>query len=155
MALMAARPASADSSDGCMPERAASAHPTSSAMHLLYVDDDRINLMLFEHACSVIPGVRLHTAADGSEALASVQAQRPDVLVIDLNLPDINGHDLLRVLRLNGGLPDTPAFLCTADDSATVRQAALDAGFQGCWAKPVDSATLSRELSALATATRP
>ena len=123
-------------------------------MQLLYVDDDRINLMLFEHACSVIPGVRLQTAADGGEALASVLAQRPDVLAIDLNLPDVNGHDLLRALRLSGGLSDTPAFLCTADHSAVVRQAALDAGFRDCWAKPVDSATLSRELSALATATR-
>jgi len=123
-------------------------------MQLLYVDDDRINLMLFEHACSAIPGVRLQTAAGAGEALASVQAQRPDVLVIDLNLPDMNGHDLLRDLRLNGGLPDTPAFLCTADHGALVQQAALDAGFRGCWAKPVDSATLSRELAALATATR-
>jgi CheY-like chemotaxis protein len=123
-------------------------------MQLLYVDDDRINLMLFEHACLAIPGVRLQMAADGAEALASVQAQRPDVLVIDLNLPDISGHDLLRALRQSGGLHDTPAFLCTADHSNLVQQAALDAGFQGCWAKPVDSVTLSRELSALATATR-
>jgi CheY-like chemotaxis protein len=124
-------------------------------MQLLYVDDDRINLMLFEHACSALQGVRLQTAANGGEALASVRACRPDVLVIDLNLPDINGHDLLRALRLSGELPETPAFLCTADHSATVRQEALDAGFQGCWAKPVDSVTLSRELSMLASVAPP
>jgi CheY-like chemotaxis protein len=123
-------------------------------MQLLYVDDDRINLMLFEHACSVIPGLRLQTVSDGSEALASVLSRRPDVLVIDLNLPDTNGHDLLRALRLSGGLADIPAFLCTADHSPMVRQAALDAGFRDCWSKPIDGATLSRELSALASATR-
>lgn len=118
-------------------------------MQILYVDDDRINLMLFEHACSAISGVQLQTAADGTEALAAVQAQPPDVMVIDLNLPDIDGHALLRVLRVQGGLADTPAFLCTAEHGAMVRQAALEAGFRGCWAKPVGRQDLRRELSLL------
>ena len=38
-------------------------------MHLLYVDDDRINLMLFEAACAALAGVRVSTAANGTEAL--------------------------------------------------------------------------------------
>jgi CheY-like chemotaxis protein len=81
-----------------------------------------------------------------------VQARRPDLMVIDLNLPDIDGHALLRALRVHGGLADTPAFLCTAEHGARVHLAAIEAGFKGCWAKPVGQGDLIRELSMLGLA---
>jgi CheY-like chemotaxis protein len=121
-------------------------------MHLLYVDDDRINLMLFENACAALPGVHVTTAADGAEALALVREQTPQLLVIDLHLPDMDGPALLQALRHEAGLHDVPAFLCSADDGAEVRQLAADAGFAGCWAKPVDSQSLRRELAAIGAA---
>jgi CheY-like chemotaxis protein len=121
-------------------------------MQLLYVDDDRINLMLFENACAALPGLRLSTAASGAEALAVARAQPPQLLVIDLHLPDTDGRALLHALRQEAALPDVPAFLCSADDPVLLRQAALDAGFRGCWAKPMDSHTLRRELATLGLA---
>jgi CheY-like chemotaxis protein len=77
------------------------------------------------------------------------------VLVIDLHLPDIDGHELLRTLRRLPALHDVPAFLCSADDSAELRDAAASAGFAGCWNKPVDRRTLQRELAALGIAGQP
>ena len=118
-------------------------------MHLLYVDDDRINLMLFENACAALPGLQVSTAASGAEALDAARAQAPELLVIDLHLPDTDGHALLQALRRDADLPHVPAFLCSADDPAQLRQAALEAGFNGCWAKPMDSHTLRRELASL------
>ncbi len=118
-------------------------------MHLLYVDDDRINLMLFENACAALPGLRVATAADAAEALQLAREQPPQLLVIDLHLPDGDGPALLRRLRELPSLADVPAFLCSADDSAEVRRIAADAGFAGCWAKPLDVAGLQRELAAL------
>jgi two-component system OmpR family response regulator len=118
-------------------------------MHLLYVDDDRINLMLFDSACAALPGLRLSTAADGAEALAMARASPPQVLVIDLHLPDIDGFALLHALRRDAVLPDVPAFLCSADDSPELRRSAAAAGFAGCWSKPVDIQRLRCELSAL------
>jgi two-component system OmpR family response regulator len=118
-------------------------------MHLLYVDDDRINLMLFENACAALPGLRLSTATSGSEALELVRDQAPQLLVIDLHLPDTDGPALLQALRLESGLPDVPAILCSADDGPTVQRIAADTGFDGCWPKPLDSHGLSRELAAL------
>jgi len=118
-------------------------------MHLLYVDDDRINLMLFENACAALPGLQLRTAANGAEALELARDQAPQLLVIDLHLPDVEGPALLAQLRREASLADVPAFLCSADDGPAVRQIAADTGFAGCWTKPVDSQSLKRELAAL------
>jgi CheY-like chemotaxis protein len=74
-------------------------------MHLLYVDDDRINLMLFESACAALAGLRLSTAASGAEALELARADPPQLLVIDLHLPDTDGHALLHALRRDAALP--------------------------------------------------
>ena len=69
--------------------------------------------------------------------------------MIDLHLPDTDGHALLQTLRQDAQLADVPAFLCSADDPAQLLPAARDAGFRGCWTKPVDSPMLRRELAAL------
>jgi CheY-like chemotaxis protein len=118
-------------------------------MHLLCVDDDRINLMLFENACAAIPGLQLSTAADGAEAMEIARVCTPQLLVIDLHLPDTDGHALLQALRGDAMLAEVPACLYSADDGADVREAAAQAGFAGCWRKPVDAVALRRELSAL------
>lgn len=118
-------------------------------MHLLYVDDDRINVMLFEAACAALPGVTVASAGSGSEALALAAETRPDLLVIDLHLPDTDGHALLADLRAALALPAVPAVLCSADDGDELRSAAAAAGFSGCWTKPVDRDLLRRELGSM------
>jgi two-component system OmpR family response regulator len=121
-------------------------------MQLLYVDDDRINLMLFENACASIDGLRVATAASADEALLLAREQPPQVMVIDLHLPDTDGPALLHALRREPGLGAVPAFLCSADDGAAVQELAVKAGFAGCWSKPVDGRSLKRELAALGLA---
>jgi CheY-like chemotaxis protein len=116
-------------------------------MQLLYVDDDRINLMLFEHACGGVEGLSLLTASNGSEAVELARDKPIDLLVIDLHLPDTDGHALLRALRTEGA--NATAVLCSADDSAAVRQDAEAAGFARCWRKPVDARMLRDELALL------
>ena len=97
-------------------------------MHLLFVDDDRINLMLAEAACAALPGVRVSTAASGAEALGLARNDPPQLLVIDLHLPDTDGYALLHALRVDAVLSGVPAYLCTADDSADLHQTAAAAG---------------------------
>jgi two-component system OmpR family response regulator len=118
-------------------------------MHLLYVDDDRINLMLFENACATLHGLQLSTASSSAEALELVREQPPQLLVIDLHLPDGDGTELLAALRRDVGLSQVPAVLCSADEGEVLRQRAADAGFAACWTKPVDGRSLRQGLSAL------
>jgi two-component system OmpR family response regulator len=120
-------------------------------MRVLYIDDDRVNTLLFVEACRFAPALTVDTAESGAEALLQATAALPDVLVIDLHLPDTDGYALLAALR--GSQPElagTPAFLCTADDLHSVQGPALAAGFAGCWPKPVLLPALLDNLAALA-----
>ena len=107
-------------------------------MRLLYIDDDRINVMLFEEVCRMAGGLEVASALSGAEALLVARESRPDLLVIDLHLPDTTGFDLLRSLRAEPGLSTVPAYLCSADDPAELLGPARAAGFSDCWSKPVD-----------------
>ena len=116
-------------------------------MRVLYIDDDRINSLLFIEACRIAGGVETETAASGAEALELAQRWMPDLLVIDLHLPDTNGYALLPALRTALASPALPAFLCTADETALVAEPARAAGFDGCWSKPVNLQAILAELT--------
>jgi two-component system, OmpR family, response regulator len=117
-------------------------------MRVLYVDDDRINSLLFVETCKFVGGVEVETAITGAEALELAARWQPDLLVIDLHLPDTKGYDLLPALRKVLNSPDLPAFLCTADEAPLVEQPAREAGFTGCWTKPVELQRVLDELTA-------
>lgn len=116
-------------------------------MRVLYVDDDRVNSLLFTETCRLADGVEVETAVTGAEAGELVRHWKPDFLVIDLHLPDTNGYALLAALREQLAAPALPAFLCTAEEVRDVEAPALQAGFDGCWTKPVQLQTVLAELA--------
>ena len=116
-------------------------------MRVLYVDDDRVNALLFSETCRVVGGVDVQTADTGTEALEIAMQWRPDLLVIDLHLPDMLGYALLPRLRAQMAAPALPAFLCTADHAGEVAEPARRAGFDGCWTKPIELQIVLAELT--------
>ncbi|MCI1192046.1 PAS domain-containing protein [Calidifontimicrobium sp. SYSU G02091] len=124
--------------------------PLSPApLRLLYVEDNRINALLFEEALRRHTEFELRVAEDGREALELVGQWCPDVLVLDANLPGASGHEVLRRLREHPPLADAPAFMCSADAMPEDVQRALAAGFRGYWTKPLDIDAVLDELHAL------
>ncbi|MDE1950570.1 MAG: response regulator, partial [Burkholderiales bacterium] len=115
-------------------------------MRVLYIDDDRVNIMLFEETCRHAPGAQVASASNGEEALEVAREFAPELLIIDLHLPGITGYELLARLREVPGLGAVPAILCSAESAADVRPAALGAGFSECWEKPVELQTLIARL---------
>jgi CheY-like chemotaxis protein len=107
-------------------------------MRVLYVEDNRINALLFEEALRTQAHVELRVAEDGASALQIARAWQPDVLVLDSHLPDTSGLELLPALRAIPGLEHAPAFMCSADAMHTDVQRALAAGLVGYWTKPID-----------------
>jgi two-component system, OmpR family, response regulator len=116
-------------------------------MRVLYVDDDRVNALLFVETCRFATDVEVETASTGAQALELAPEFKPDLLVIDLHLPDTNGYLLLPALRHCLDAPGLPAFLCTADEAQRVIGPAAQAGFDGCWTKPVDLSLVLQELA--------
>ena len=113
---------------------------------VLYVEDDPINAMLMQGIVELRPGCRLLVACSGGEARACVAAQRVDLLLCDLRLPDIAGDALLAELRA-GGLPAAvPALLVTAEPEYVASDLARRGGFDGFWSKPLDVAATLRSL---------
>ncbi|MEO7008731.1 MAG: ATP-binding protein, partial [Caldimonas sp.] len=139
------------------PERAATGAAQVGAqsnlmptLRLLYVEDNRINAMLFEAVLGARPDIELRIAETGWEALDIVETWVPDVLVLDANLPDIHGIRLLRQMREFEPLKSTPAYMCSADAMEEDIQLARDAGFRDYWTKPIDFNKVLADLRGLA-----
>ncbi|WP_374592923.1 PAS domain S-box protein [Aquabacterium sp.] len=119
------------------------------AMRLMYVEDNRINAMLFEQALKLHPGFELRIAEDGQHALEIAEHWTPDVLVLDAHLPGMSGFEALLALRTLPGLADAPAFMCSADAMPEDVQRAKDAGFMGYWTKPIEVQLVLADLETL------
>jgi CheY-like chemotaxis protein len=128
---------------------AAPAPAQRAALRLLYVEDNRINALLFEEAMRVLGGYELRVVEHGAGALELVRDWTPEVLVLDANLPDMSGFEVLRRLRELPALAHVPAYMCSADAMPEDIQRARDAGFEGYWTKPIEMAVVSADLEAL------
>ena len=105
-------------------------------MRVLYVDDDRINALLFTETCRFAGNVEVETADSGAEALALAGRFRPDLLVIDLHLPDTCGYALLPALRWRctaGRCRPTCAPPTKRRGGRPRRGSAAKPVFAGCW----------------------
>jgi len=116
------------------------------ALRMLYVEDNRINAILFEEALRLRDGIELRLAEDGQEALDQVRGWTPDVLVLDAHLPGMDGFELLEALRREPGLAEVPAFMCSADAMPDDVKRAAHAGFTGYWSKPINIAKILADL---------
>jgi CheY-like chemotaxis protein len=120
------------------------------AIRVLYVEDNRLNALLFEEALRAYPQLLLDIAEDSGDAVQVARNRQPAVLVIDAHLPSMTGYELLPMLRGIPGLETVPAYMCSADASAEDRIKASNAGFNGYWSKPIDIAEVTGELCRLA-----
>ena len=109
-------------------------------LKVLVVDDEpdaceAVRLVLEQY------GATVRTAASAGEALQLLDNITPDVLVADLAMPEVDGYDLIRRVRLQASSGELPAVALTAF-TESAREAALQAGFQQFTSKPVSPADL-------------
>ena len=84
------------------------------------------------------PATRLSFAEDGASGLARFAAQRFDVVLMDMNLPDMDGHELLARLRAHEAPRQTPCIAMSADATNEAVAKARAKGFLSFWTKPID-----------------
>jgi PAS domain S-box-containing protein len=138
--------------DATAPPTAAAAAPADAPLRLLYVEDNRVNALLFGEAVRVMGNVELRVAEDGREAIETVAGWQPDLLVLDAHLPGMTGYEVLEQLRKRPGLERTPAVMCSADAMPDDLARARRAGFVGYWTKPIDLSRVMADLQRFAAA---
>lgn len=94
-------------------------------------------------------GYEVRAVADGGEALESLQQQRPDLFVLDIMMPTVNGFDVLRKLRGTEGLEDLPVLVLTAKGQEADRRRMLDLGANDFVTKPYSNADLLARVQGL------
>src|SRR5271157_976046 len=112
---------------------------------LLVVDDEAVLRETLEYNL-VRDGYRVVTAADGREAIAQFTAERPDLVVLDVMLPELSGLDVCRVIRRES---DVPILMLSAKDSELDRVVGLELGADDYLTKPFSLRELQARIHAL------
>src|ERR687887_1747543 len=108
---------------------------------ILIVDDQPVNVDILRTRLAV-HGYELLTAYDGEEALALARVEQPDVILLDIMMPKMDGIEVCRHLKADASLPFMPIILVTAKADSKDIVAGLEAGADEYLTKPVDQAAL-------------
>lgn len=108
---------------------------------ILAVDDAPDNLFLLEILLGEKRDYQLSCVSDGRSAIQAVENSPPDLILLDVGMPDLDGFEVTRRIRNNHTLPYMPILLVTAHDSSITQQA-LAAGADKIIHKPYDIETL-------------
>jgi adenylate cyclase len=108
---------------------------------ILVVDDNAANLDILRTRL-LAHGYEIVTAVDGEQALAVTREQLPDLILLDIMMPKMDGVEVCRRLRADGSLPFIPIILVTAKSDPKDVVAALEAGGDEYLTKPVDHSSL-------------
>ena len=124
-----------------------SATASDGKRRVLVVDDNRDSADMLEALLTMF-GHDVHTAYDGPSALAAATKYGPDVVLLDIGLPGMNGYDVAERLRNSPRFRRTTLIAFTGYGQEEDRQRARDAGFDDYLVKPVDPTTLAKIIAA-------
>jgi CheY-like chemotaxis protein len=112
--------------------------PRGARLHtLLYIEDNPANLKLVEQIIARHPDIRLLTAVNGNSGIEAARISHPDVILMDINLPDINGLDCQKILRSDSSTAQIPVIAISANANPVDIERALKAGFFRYIVKPI------------------
>jgi protein-histidine pros-kinase len=120
-----------------------------SGVRLLCIEDNAANVRLIEAMTAVFGVAATLTATTGEEGISLASRSQPDVILLDLHLPDIPGATVLRRLRDMVATRDIPVIVVTADASPASTRSLLDAGALRYITKPVDAVALYEAIVAV------
>jgi two-component system, cell cycle response regulator DivK len=113
---------------------------------VLVVDDNASNLML-ERDLLEVAGFEVFEAVDAASGIALATKEKPDIIVLDVRLPDMRGSAAARILRLNKETVDIPIVFVTASVMAEGMAEITDITNSGFIGKPINTRTFAKEIS--------
>jgi CheY-like chemotaxis protein len=112
--------------------------PHRSGFSVLYVEDNPANLTLVRNILATLIDVRMIEATDGASGIAQARHHRPDIIILDINLPDMSGYAVLQQLKRTPELAATPILALSASALPLEIERGLEAGFFRYLTKPLD-----------------
>ncbi len=125
------------------------APPLDDTTHILIVEDELDIALLIRHAFQREGQPRVEMAATGQAALSAVDADPPDIIILDINLPDVDGFEVCRRIRARAERSDIPIIAVTARHSEADRVHALDLGADDYVTKPFGLKELAARVRAV------
>jgi CheY-like chemotaxis protein len=115
---------------------------------VLVAEDNAVNRELIRELLE-LRGYEVTEACDGQEALEMLEASPPDILLLDLGMPKLDGFGVIKRVRENPNLDGMPVLAVTAYAMRGDKERVLDAGFDGYLSKPINGAALTQALENL------
>ncbi len=109
-----------------------------SRCDLLYIEDDIANYILVERILELRPGLTLKHATTGQTGVDTARMDRPRLILLDLNLPDIHGAEVLQLLQKAPETSETPVVVLSANATPSQIERLLTAGARNYLTKPFD-----------------
>jgi|SRR5450830_239657 len=104
---------------------------------LLYIEDNLSNLKLVEQIIGRLPGLHLLTAVNGNDGIAIARSAMPEIIFTDINLPDINGFEIIKILRTEPSTANIPVLAISANAMPDDIASGIKAGFFRYITKPI------------------
>ncbi len=105
---------------------------------LLYVEDNDDNAFMLQMRFEMLEGYEVHVAVNGKAGIEAARTMRPDLILMDIGLPDIDGLEVTRQLKADARTCDIPIIAVTAHAMTGDREKALATGCDEFDTKPVD-----------------
>ena len=116
-----------------------------SDVRILYIEDNHENRLLVRRILEA-EGYSIIEATDGPTGLEAAVQMEPDLILLDINLPEIDGYDLARRFRNTPGLQHVPILAITANVMKGDRERTLNSGCDGYIQKPIDVDRLPQQV---------
>jgi CheY-like chemotaxis protein len=110
----------------------------TQACDVLYIEDDPVNFTLVERILEFRPALKLMHARSGGSGVELAQTHRPRLILLDLNLPDMHGSEVLRQLQRQPATATVPVVVLSADATPSQIERLLTAGARNYLTKPFD-----------------
>jgi two-component system cell cycle response regulator DivK len=113
---------------------------------ILYIEDSPSNRLLVTRIL-LVEGYEVLEASEGLQGIEMAKSERPDLILMDMNLPEVDGYELTEKVKADPELADIPVVAMTANVMQGDREKALQAGCIGYIPKPIDVDSLPEQVA--------
>ncbi len=116
---------------------------------IIIIEDNKKNLELFKAVLGMIPNLDILAKENGKDGLELIKSEEPDIILLDIQLPDMNGTDICKELRKIDKFKNTPIIAVTSFAMKGDKERIIDAGFSDYMSKPLNIIEFRKKIQTL------